>query len=156
MPSSILRHSLLIILTITIGITQAARPLTTPVGRHLRQSTTHARPAGVCLMAAATVSGRQQASRLALALTLTIHLTRACSSVRASVLLPPGILRRVIVTTAMVTCTMSVTSVTVGRLLLTVAVRIASSSTAMARSIHRTTTAGRSGGLSVVSKNKSS
>ena len=65
-----------------------------------------------------------------------------------------GILLRVVATTAMAVSTVSVTSATIGLLLLTVTGRIACTSTTMAASVRRPTTIARTVNLSVVSKNQ--
>ena len=149
MPPSILRHSSLVIFPLAIGITQAVRPLIIPAGSQPRQYTTHVLPVGVFLMAEAMVCG----TMLALIISHTIHLTSACSSAPASVLLPPGIPLRVFVSTVMGPCTVSASAATIGRLLLMVTMRISSSSTAMATSFLRSTALVRAVGRSVASKN---
>jgi hypothetical protein len=65
---------LLIMMPITIGITPSVRPQTIPAGSQPRQFTIHARPVGVCQMAAAMVSGTRPASRMANTFTLMIPL----------------------------------------------------------------------------------
>ena len=143
--------SSLVIVVITIGITQVIKLPTTPVGLHQTkpsQSTTHVHQVGVFLTEVVMVYGQRQD----LLVLNTIVQIREYLSVY-HLLQKLGILLRVIATITMAVSSMSVTTATVGRPLLAATARTPCTST-MAASFRRSATLARTATQSAVSKNQ--
>ena len=159
MPLPILLHSSNTTATITIGITLAAVPLTTPVGSPARQSTILALQVGEFRTAEAAVSGQKLSVQAVPGQIHPIGIQRTKEwtfpqQIRSWVRpVPSGILLRVIATTAVAASTMSVTTATIGLPLLVAYTRTSCPSTTVAASGRITTAFARTASQSVVSKN---